>query len=112
MSVEKSKRVQLKDIAATAAGIGLSLMLCVPVGLAPAAHAQPIQVAGMSAARAAVSIASATVSVTDRVYTGKAVTPIPRVSVDGKMLVPNTDYTVSYKNNVNPGTASVTAVGI
>ena len=34
------------------------------------------------------------------------------MTVDGKVLVPGTDYTISYKNNVNPGTASVIIDGI
>ena len=40
-------------------------------------------------------------------YTGKAITPVI-VTLDGNTLVEDTDYEVSYKDNVNVGTATVT----
>lgn len=42
-------------------------------------------------------------------YTAKAVTPKPKVYADGKLLTYGTDYTLSYTNNKNIGTASCTA---
>gem|GEM_PF-5865635 len=59
------------------------------------------------------SIASATVSGIDAsyVYTGSAITPTPAVVLNGKTLVRDTDYTVSYANNVNVGLATVTITG-
>jgi len=50
-------------------------------------------------------------SIADQAYTGKAVTPTPAVQLNGQTLVAGTDYTLSYKNNVNKGTATVTATG-
>ncbi len=44
-------------------------------------------------------------------YTGKAVTPKPAVTMDGCTLVASSDYTLSYANNVRPGTATVTITG-
>ncbi|MCR5794537.1 MAG: leucine-rich repeat protein, partial [Solobacterium sp.] len=44
-------------------------------------------------------------------YTGKAIRPAVTVTVNGTALVNGTDYTVSYKNNINAGTASVTVTG-
>ena len=50
------------------------------------------------------------------VYTGSAITPTPTVTavVDGvsTTLEFGTDYTLSYSNNTNVGTATVTATGI
>ena len=45
------------------------------------------------------------------VYDGKAKNPTVSVKVNNNTLVKDTDYTVSYKNNVNAGTASVTVTG-
>ncbi|MBR1750068.1 MAG: cellulase family glycosylhydrolase [Ruminococcus sp.] len=45
-------------------------------------------------------------------YTGKAVKPAPTVTADGKKLIKDTDYTVSYSKNKNVGTAKVTVKGI
>ena len=44
----------------------------------------------------------------DKTYTGKAITPKITVTFGGKKLKANTDYTVSYKNNTNAGTATIT----
>ena len=44
-------------------------------------------------------------------YTGKAVTPQPKVTWQGMTLVAGTDYSVSYANNVNAGTAKMTISG-
>lgn len=45
------------------------------------------------------------------VYDGKAKTPAVTVIMNGKVLVCNTDYTVSYSNNIRPGKAKATATG-
>ena len=45
-------------------------------------------------------------------YTGKAVTPDISVKGQGITLVKDTDYTVSFKNNVNAGAATVTVKGM
>ena len=49
--------------------------------------------------------------VSDRVYTGSAQKPKPTVVAAGSVLKEGTDYTLSYSNNVNVGTASVTIKG-
>ena len=44
--------------------------------------------------------------------TGKPVKPAVTVTLDGTTLVNGRDYTVSYKNNIDPGTGSVIVTGI
>jgi len=44
-------------------------------------------------------------------WTSKAIMPKPKVTYDGKALVLNRDYTLSYKNNVKPGTATIVIKG-
>jgi hypothetical protein len=50
--------------------------------------------------------------IANQTYTGSAITPSIAVSDGTTMLVLNTDYTVSYSNNINVGTATVTITGI
>lgn len=45
-------------------------------------------------------------------YTGSRITPVPEVKLAGSKLEAGTDYTVSYSNNVDAGTATVTVKGI
>ena len=45
------------------------------------------------------------------VYTGKALTPEVKVTYNGAELARDTDYTVSYADNTNAGTATVTVTG-
>lgn len=49
--------------------------------------------------------------ISNKTYTGSAIKPIPTVTINGKTLTNGTDYTVSYKNNTNVGTATVTITG-
>lgn len=58
------------------------------------------------------SLSSATVKVNDQIYTGYALTPSVSVTLNGKTLTKGTDYTVSYSNNTEIGTATVTVSGI
>ena len=45
-------------------------------------------------------------------YTGKKIAMSKlAVRADGRTLIPGTDYTVAYKNNLNPGTAEITIAG-
>ncbi|WP_028510325.1 CAP domain-containing protein [Ruminococcus sp. NK3A76] len=46
-----------------------------------------------------------------KTYTGSTVTQSPTVTFNGKTLTNGTDYTVSYKNNINIGTATITITG-
>ena len=58
------------------------------------------------------SIAGAKVSVSGScTYNGKAQQPAVSVVLNGKTLAQGTDYTLSYANNTNAGTASVTVKG-
>ncbi len=53
----------------------------------------------------------AVTGVKDKAYTGKPITQSPVIKVDGKTLTNGKDYSLSYDNNVNVGTASVTFTG-
>lgn len=58
------------------------------------------------------NIADAKVTgVKNQIYTGKAFKPVVKVTLDKKTLKKGKDYTVSYKNNKNIGTATVVIKG-
>ena len=58
------------------------------------------------------SVSKASVSgLSDATYNGRAQTPAPVVKLGSTTLKAKTDYTVSYKNNTNVGTATVTITG-
>ncbi|MDO5137436.1 MAG: leucine-rich repeat protein [Oscillospiraceae bacterium] len=59
-----------------------------------------------------IPVSNATVSgISNKTYTGSAITQDPIVKIGDKTLTKNTDYTVSYQNNTNVGTATVTITG-
>lgn len=47
-----------------------------------------------------------------KAYTGSAIEPSPTVTCEGKKLIKDTDYTVTYKNNVKIGKATLTVKGL
>ena len=49
--------------------------------------------------------------ITDKNYTGNEITQPVTVKADGEKLAIDKDYTISYKNNKNVGTASLTITG-
>lgn len=49
---------------------------------------------------------------TEFAYTGDPIEPPVTVTVNGTQLTPGKDYTVTYENNVQPGTGKVTVKGI
>lgn len=51
-------------------------------------------------------------AITDQSYTGYELRPTVKVRVGNTLLTENTDYTVTYTNNINIGTAVVTVTGI
>ncbi len=59
-----------------------------------------------------IPLSLADITVADQTYTGKNLTPAPTVMISSLTLKKGTDYTVSYKNNLNSGTATVTISGI
>ncbi|MGN0578556.1 MAG: glycosyl hydrolase [Ruminiclostridium sp.] len=70
------------------------------------------EVIALRSAAQKTDISKAKVSgLTSKTWTGKAVKPAIKVTVNGNTLTKNTDYTVSYKNNTNVGTATVTITG-
>ena len=58
-----------------------------------------------------ISKATVTLSESSYTYDGTAKTPSVTVKVNGKTLILNTDYTVSYSNNTDAGTATVKGTG-
>lgn len=50
-------------------------------------------------------------SIKAQIYTGKSISPAVKVIYNGKTLVKNKDYKLSYKNNKNIGTATVAITG-
>ena len=57
------------------------------------------------------SISSASISIAAQTYNGKPQTPDPVIKVGSTTLKFGTDYEVSYSNNTNAGTATVTITG-
>ena len=70
---------------------------------------QQVQTAEEAAQK--VNITACQLTVKDQTYTGKALKPAVVVKYDKVKLKQGTDYTVSYKNNVKPGKATVTVKG-
>ena len=50
-------------------------------------------------------------TIPDQTFTGSAVTPEPVIKFGSLTLKKDTDYTLSYSNNTNVGTATVTITG-
>lgn len=66
----------------------------------------------VNAETAKISLLGAAVSdIKDQTYTGKALQPAVTVTLNGKILKKDTDYTVTYKNNTKVGTATVLITG-
>lgn len=63
------------------------------------------------ALRAELSSCTVIWNVEDQPCTGEAITPEPVLEDQGRKLQKDVDYTVSYRDNVNPGTAVVTVTG-
>lgn len=58
------------------------------------------------------NISNADISnISEQNYTGSELTPKPTIIFNGVELVEGTDYTLSYSNNIDVGTASVTIIG-
>ncbi|MCI8483578.1 MAG: leucine-rich repeat protein [Lachnospiraceae bacterium] len=64
-----------------------------------------------SESRVDLSKGTVTLAKTSYPYDGKPKTPSVTVKLDGKTLVLNTDYTVSYSNNIKVGTAKAIVTG-
>ena len=59
-----------------------------------------------------ISLSKCKITVKDQTWNGKVRKPAPVVKYGKKTLEKGTDYTVSYKNSKNVGTATVTVTGI
>ena len=49
--------------------------------------------------------------VSSKVYTGNQITPVPVVKFNGTSLTNGSDFTLTYENNINVGTATITITG-
>ena len=58
------------------------------------------------------SISNLTVIIGDMIYTGNEVKPEPIVKYENALLVKDVDYVITYKNNVEPGMATMIISGI
>lgn len=88
-----SRRMRLFAIAAA--------LVCVVIG-----------VVAWQVVAAPVDVADYTVEVEDAAYTGDELEPLVKVSAGNKELVLGEDFTTTWHDNVNVGTASVTINGI
>ena len=70
-----------------------------------------IKNASLYISQLSLSNADVSISVADCTYTGSAHTPAIAVIANGLNLLPDTDYTVKYADNVNAGMATVTVSG-
>ena len=50
--------------------------------------------------------------IANQTYTGSEITPVLKITYNGKTLREGADYNVIYTNNVNPGKAKATVTGI
>lgn len=57
-----------------------------------------------------IDLSNAVVTAANQTYSGSAKTPVPTVTLNGE-TVPSTGYDVSYSNNTNAGTATITVTG-
>ena len=80
-------------------------------GSAAETYANDNGIAFVSTGTLIIPLTDAVVTVPAQTYTGKALTPAPTVKLNGKTLKKGTDYTVSYQNNTNAGTAKVIVTG-
>lgn len=62
------------------------------------------------AARVRTDISNAVVTAANQTYSGGAKTPVPTVKLNG-VTIPSTGYDVTYNNNINAGTATITVTG-
>ena len=67
------------------------------------------EVIGELTVLAAGSTTATMAAIADQTYTGTAITPAVTITKDSETLVAGTDYTLTYSNNVNVGTARVIA---
>ena len=51
------------------------------------------------------------VNISSQTYTGNVISPLPTITYNNKTLKKDTDYTLSYSNNINAGTATITITG-
>lgn len=97
------------DVEPSLAGPGSKSIHCTRCG----ARKNETPIAALTAIDATIDLRGATITLDKASYTwnGKAKTPSVRVVYRGATLRPNVDYTVSYSENTNVGTAKVTVNG-
>lgn len=82
-------------------------------GDARVAASTSADVVGLSAQGETKDLSAAKVeAIANQAYTGKEITPQPKVTLEGKTLQLGKDYTIAYAENVNPGKAMLTITGV
>ena len=57
-----------------------------------------------------IDLTNAVVTAANQTYSGSALTPVPTVTLNGE-TIPSTGYDVTYSDNTNAGTATITIIG-
>ena len=55
--------------------------------------------------------ATSVANISSQTYTGNVISPLPTITYNNKTLKKDTDYTLSYSDNINVGTATITITG-
>ena len=88
------------------------LVIHAPEGSPAETYARNAGISFMPYGSKKISLTGAKVAnIGDKTYTGGAIKPSPKVTLKGTVLKKGTDYTLSYKNNKVPGTATITVNG-
>lgn len=85
--------------------IGTAVVIITGTGSYSGMRAIPFQIIGTDLSNATVD------SISTQRYTGDAICPGVTVKMGSVTLQQDTDYTLSYQNNIQPGTASITISG-
>ena len=101
----------IKKLTAVAASVVLAASFAAPVTASGAAGTD-FSVEQEYYAGSKISVSKLKIAkISDQVYTGKALKPKLTVKYGSKTLKSGTDYTLTFKNNKNVGTATVTITG-
>ena len=85
--------------------IGTAIITITGIGTYSGTRTTTFRITGPNLSAASIA------AIPDQLYTGSTITPSVAVTVNNVTLQQNSDYTVSYSNNRNVGTATVTVTG-
>ena len=111
-----SKLVENKDYTISYANnisVGTASVLIKGIGNYSGSISKTFQILETEPAIVTKDINTLTISdITDKIYTGKVITPEIKIFDDSNLLVKGVDYTLSYYNNLEIGTATLQIKGI